>query len=235
MPTRGGCETSRFERADQKFSTLCLVQQRLDPRAGVDDRMVMRRTSRRTHTTATTAVVRLLSGVLGAATVVLMILGGGGPAARDGVATPADAAVGRPGPTSTSTSTSTSTTTTSTSSTTVPAPTTVMAAEVSAPPPPPPAVTTSCADAIAYLQQHQAPGFVDVCGPGSALGRYGYTCWNVPGRCPDGAKVIHIACPAPFVYMNEAHNSWALQGQRSGIDPYGQGSPAEQAACDRLR
>lgn len=100
---------------------------------------------------------------------------------------------------------------------------------------PPPAVTTGCADALAYLGAHQAPGFVDVCAPGSALGHYGFTCVNVPGRCPDGARLIHVACPAPFVYMNEAHNSWALLGQRSGIDPYGEGTPAEQAYCNRLR
>ena len=101
--------------------------------------------------------------------------------------------------------------------------------------PPPPAVTTDCADALAYLAAHQAPGFVDVCGAGSALGHDGYTCWNTAGVCPDGGKVIHIACPAPFVYMNEAHNSWSLQGLRRGIDPYGQGSPAERAYCNQFR
>jgi hypothetical protein len=53
--------------------------------------------------------------------------------------------------------------------------------------------------------------------------------------CPDGAKVIHIACPAPFVYMNEAHNSWTLIGGGSGFDPYGQGTPAERAFCDAHR
>lgn len=102
------------------------------------------------------------------------------------------------------------------------------------PRPAPPAVTTGCADALAYLSAHQAPGFVDVCGPGTASGHYGFTCWNVAGRCPNGAKVIRIACPAPFVYMNEAHNSWSLVGRGSGIDPYGQGTSAEQAFCDRL-
>ena len=54
-------------------------------------------------------------------------------------------------------------------------------------------------------------------------------------RCGNGGRIIHIACPAPFVYQNEAHNSWALIRQRSGIDPYGQGNPSEQTFCDRYR
>ena len=179
-----------------------------------------------------TVIVRVLSGVLGATTVGLMTLGVA-TVPRDTTGSPQPTSVAA-GPRRSTTSTTSSTSTTST--TTAPVPTAVLAAQVIAPPPPPPpAVTTSCADALAYLASHQAPGFVDVCETGSALGRYGYTCWNVPGRCPDGAKVIHIACPAPFVYMNEAHNSWSLQGARSGIDPYGQGSAAEQAFCDRLR
>jgi hypothetical protein len=98
-----------------------------------------------------------------------------------------------------------------------------------------PAVTTDCADALAHLAAHQAPGFTARCGPGIALGHYGFTCWNRAPHCPDGGRVIHIACPAPFVYMNEAHNSWALTGSRTGIDPYGQGTAAEQAYCNRLR
>ena len=138
-------------------------------------------------------------------------------------------AAGRPAPgssrpASAATSTSTSTTTTTT---TVPVPPTTVA--------PPAAVTTNCDDAIAYLLSHQAPGFSDACGRGSAFGHYGVTCWNVAGMCPDGAKFIHIACPAPFVYMNEAHNSWTIIGQSSGIDPYGQGNAAEQAFCDGFR
>ena len=98
-----------------------------------------------------------------------------------------------------------------------------------------PAVTTTCADALDYLASHAAPGFVASCGPGNSMGRFGYTCWNVAPQCGNGGRIIHIACPAPFVYQNEAHNSWALIGQRSGIDPYGQGNPAEQAFCNRFR
>ena len=123
------------------------------------------------------------------------------------------------------------TSTSSTSSTTAP-PVSVEAATAARPLP---AVTTNCRDALAYLAAHQAPGFVDSCGDGSALGHYGHTCFNVAGMCPDGAKFIHIACPAPFVYMNEAHNSWTLIGQASGFDIYGQGSPAERAFCDPHR
>lgn len=95
----------------------------------------------------------------------------------------------------------------------------------------PAAFTTTCADALAYLAAHQAPGFVDSCADGSAQGHLGYTCADTPGRCA-GRRFIRIACPAPFVYMNEAHNSWVVIGQRSGpIDPYGQGSTSERAAC----
>lgn len=93
----------------------------------------------------------------------------------------------------------------------------------------------SCSAALEYLAGHQAPGFVAVCAPGSALGHYGYTCWNTAPYCPNGGRVIHIACPEPFVYMNEAHNSWTLTGTGSGIDPFGQGDPAQQAACNQLR
>ena len=101
-------------------------------------------------------------------------------------------------------------------------------------PSPAPAVTTGCADALAYLAAHQAPGFVDTCADGSALGHYGFSCADVPGMCP-GVRIVHIACPAPFVYMNEAHNSWVVIGQGSGIDPFGQGSPTEQTSCNAHR
>lgn len=107
-------------------------------------------------------------------------------------------------------------------------------AATAAPLAPPPAFSTGCADALSYLVAHEAPGFVSTCAPGSALGHYGYTCANVAGRCP-GVRFIRVACPAPFVYMNEAHNSWTLIGQGSGIDPYGQGNSAEQAQCNGFR
>ena len=111
-------------------------------------------------------------------------------------------------------------TTTTTTTTTVATP--IVAA--------PPAVTTTCADALAYLAAHQAPGFRDLCADGSAFGHLGVTCVNAAGMCP-GTRFVHIACPAPFVYMNEAHNSWVLIGTRTGIDPYGQGTDAQRAAC----
>lgn len=99
----------------------------------------------------------------------------------------------------------------------------------------PVAVVTTCADALSYLASHAAPGFVASCSDGNSLGRYGFTCWNVAPHCGDGGRVIHIACPALFVYQNEAHNSWALIGERAGIDPFGQGNPAERAFCDNFR
>jgi hypothetical protein len=132
----------------------------------------------------------------------------------------------------------TTATVTSSSTTTTPSPPTVPPT-VAAPlpttaPAPAPAPVGDCATALAYLAAHQAPGFVASCGPGTAFGHYGVACWNAV-YCPNGQKIIHIACPLPFVYMNEAHNSWTLVGAASGIDPYGQGRPAEQAYCNRLR
>ena len=123
-----------------------------------------------------------------------------------------------------------------TTSATAPPPTTPTT--TAAPSPPTPAGSApagDCAAALAYLAAHQAPGFDDVCGPHSAYGHFGVACWNRAPMCPDGQRFIHIVCPLPFVYMNEAHNSWTLLGQRSGIDPYGQGDAAEQQACSRLR
>ena len=119
----------------------------------------------------------------------------------------------------------------STSTTTTPAPAPPLpVTRAVGDPPARPAGAMSCAAALAYLASHQAPGFTDVCSDGSAFGHLGVTCVNQPGMC-DGTRYVHIACPAPFVYMNEAHNSWVLTGQRNGIDPYGQGSATERAAC----
>ncbi|MGH9057012.1 MAG: hypothetical protein ACRDYY_14295 [Acidimicrobiales bacterium] len=77
-----------------------------------------------------------------------------------------------------------------------------------------------CAAAIAYLSGHAAPGFRFEC-PGNALGHQAMTCIDVAGVCP-GYKLIAIADPCAAAYMNEASNSWVLQGLRGGpIDPYG--------------
>jgi hypothetical protein len=136
---------------------------------------------------------------------------------------------------------STTTTTTTTAPPPVPSTTTTTVAVAlmrSATPAPSAAATSpsgDCGAALAYLAAHQAPGFVDTCGRGSALGHDGMTCWNHPPQCPAGARIIHIACPLPYVYMNEAHNSWTLTGQRTGIDPYGQGTAAEQQYCRSFR
>jgi hypothetical protein len=47
------------------------------------------------------------------------------------------------------------------------------------------------------------------------------TCLNQAGVCPNGA-IIAIADPCPAAYMNEASNSWVLEGKSSApIDPYG--------------
>ncbi len=46
------------------------------------------------------------------------------------------------------------------------------------------------------------------------------TCVNHAPECP-GQKIIAIAVPCAAAYMNEAHNSYVLIGQASGVDPYG--------------
>ena len=47
------------------------------------------------------------------------------------------------------------------------------------------------------------------------------TCDNVAGVCP-GTKVIAIATPCPAAYMNEASNSWVIEGEsKARLDPYG--------------
>jgi hypothetical protein len=73
---------------------------------------------------------------------------------------------------------------------------------------------------MTYLSAYAHPGFTFEC-PGNALGRQGMTCLNVTGVCP-GEAIIVIADACPAAYMNEASNSWVLEGQSSApIDPYG--------------
>jgi hypothetical protein len=44
---------------------------------------------------------------------------------------------------------------------------------------------------------------------------------NVAGVCP-GSHLIVISDPCQAAYMNEASNSWVLEGLRQApIDPYG--------------
>jgi hypothetical protein len=76
-----------------------------------------------------------------------------------------------------------------------------------------------CADALAWLATHSAPGYRFVC-PGYAYGHQAMTCNNT-SLCP-GERLIVIAEPCPAAYENEAHNSWILAGLASGvIDPFG--------------
>lgn len=78
-----------------------------------------------------------------------------------------------------------------------------------------------CADALAYLRTHAAPGFTFEC-PGYAFGHQAMTCYNNPPYCPEGVRIIAIAVPCAAAYMNEASNSWVLLGRRQApIDPYG--------------
>lgn len=148
-------------------------------------------------------------------------------------------------------STTTTTATTTATTTTTAAPTTTTTSTTVPPPPPPPvpaapaAATTpppapappsplpdavpprgeatawGCAAALAYLAAYADPGFSVEC-PGNALGHEAMSCLNEPGVCPNGA-IIAIADPCPAAYMNEASNSWVLEGQSSApLDPYGE-------------
>ena len=77
-----------------------------------------------------------------------------------------------------------------------------------------------CDAALSYLAEHAAPGFRSIC-PGYANGRQAMTCDLHEKYCPRD-KVIIIAVPCPAAYMNEAHNSWVLEGLVHGsLDPYG--------------
>jgi hypothetical protein len=77
-----------------------------------------------------------------------------------------------------------------------------------------------CAAALTYLSSYAYPGFTFEC-PGYALGREGMTCLNEAGICP-GEAVIAIADACPAAYMNEASNSWVLEGKSTApIDPFG--------------
>ena len=77
-----------------------------------------------------------------------------------------------------------------------------------------------CGPALAYLAAHAAPGFRFEC-PGYALGHQAMTCIDVAGVCP-GSHLIVIDVPCSAAYMNEASNSWVLEGLRQApIDPYG--------------
>jgi hypothetical protein len=77
-----------------------------------------------------------------------------------------------------------------------------------------------CTDALSYLESHAAAGFTFEC-PGYALGHQAMTCIDVAGVCA-GEHLIVINDPCQAAYMNEASNSWVLEGLRSApIDPYG--------------
>jgi hypothetical protein len=84
----------------------------------------------------------------------------------------------------------------------------------------PPPSQFGCGAALAYLAAHAAPGFRFEC-PGYSLGHQAMTCINVAGVCSD-EKLIVITIPCRAAYMNEASNSWSMQGLSSApIDPYG--------------
>jgi hypothetical protein len=80
------------------------------------------------------------------------------------------------------------------------------------------ATASGCEAALTYLTAYAAPGFQLVC-PGYAGGHQAATCFS-ESPCVPGQKMIVIADPCPAAYMNEAHNSWAIQDGGT-IDPYG--------------
>ncbi len=85
---------------------------------------------------------------------------------------------------------------------------------------PAPTSTYGCGPALSYLAAHAAPGFRFEC-PGYALGHQAMTCIDVAGVCA-GSHLIVIDVPCSAAYMNEASNSWVLEGLRQApIDPYG--------------
>lgn len=106
--------------------------------------------------------------------------------------------------------------TTAPPATTPPAPRKVVVAAAPTPSP----SGYGCGPALAYLAAHSAPGFRFEC-PGYSLGHQAMTCINVPGVCA-GEKLIVITVPCRAAYMNEASNSYSVQGlSNAPIDPYG--------------
>ncbi|HUO48035.1 MAG TPA: hypothetical protein VMU09_04300 [Acidimicrobiales bacterium] len=80
------------------------------------------------------------------------------------------------------------------------------------------ATAYGCGPALAYLAAYSAPGFQLVC-PGDSQGHQATTCIS-SYPCAPGQKMIIITVPCAAAYMNEAHNSWAVQDGGT-IDPYG--------------
>ena len=80
------------------------------------------------------------------------------------------------------------------------------------------ALVLGCGPALAYLAAYAAPGFKLVC-PGDSQGHQATTCISAY-PCAPGEKMIIITVPCAAAYMNEAHNSWAVQDGGT-IDPYG--------------
>jgi hypothetical protein len=114
--------------------------------------------------------------------------------------------------------------TTSASATT----TTPAATPTTAPAAPAPSTTTApvdtgygCADAVAYLKAHADPAYQIICPADSGPGSEAFTCSNLPGSCVGFQEVI-ITDPCPAAYMNEASNTWVIDGKSDApIDPYG--------------
>lgn len=85
-----------------------------------------------------------------------------------------------------------------------------------------------CQYALPYLYAHQAPGFTDICTDdpnATIMGNEAATCIPPNAACTAGPEIA-IADPCPAAYMNEASNSWVLEGLSTApIDPYGSCPP----------
>ncbi len=114
-------------------------------------------------------------------------------------------------------------TTSASATTTTPAATPTTAPADLAPSPSTAPVDTGygCADAVAYLKAHADPAYQIICPADSGPGSEAFTCSNLPGACVGFQEVI-ITDPCPAAYMNEASNTWVIDGKSDApIDPYG--------------
>ena len=180
----------------------------------------------------------VLGALTGAATMALTGLWASGvavagPAAPAAYETHARVAPTTAAPTTTVPPTTTTTAPPPTTTTTAPPPPPPPPAPTTTAPPPPPAAAPAspgygCADALAYLASHEAPGFTNSC-PGPDDGHQATTTAYYGNGQVTGTIGIEDPCPA--AYMNEAHNSWVLRARYLGtpipdglgttIDPYG--------------
>jgi hypothetical protein len=100
-------------------------------------------------------------------------------------------------------------------------PTETFVAQTSGPPVAGEATGYGCAAALDYMSKYAAPGFWLVC-PGYARGHQAETVCQSGASLCSVMRIIVIADPCPNAYMNEASNSWVMEGASDApLDPYG--------------